>query len=238
MFPLKTIQRFGIDFCYFLFSRDRKWSQSSLLSQYWNDIDSIISKFTFFVSFVLSSHLITNFSLRIRQCLVQYYSVTDLSLRIPITLNIIKYCSSFPPIWLAALASLGYFHPSLPTLTALMATINSIYSFLWDIIMDWGLLSLYSPSPPNIVPPSPGSFRPRTIFSFPLHLFVSCLNLVLRFSWAANRVQGLSSLPPSQLVLIIELAEVFRRGVWNIFRIEWEINQQERNLYLKNASKL
>lgn len=104
--------------------------------------------------------------------------------------------------------------------------------------MDWGLLSLYSVSPPSSTPSSPGSYRPRTIFSFPLHLLVSSLNLVLRFSWAANRVQGLSSLPPSQLVLIIELGEVFRRAVWNIFRIEWEINQQEKNSYLKNASKL
>jgi hypothetical protein len=106
--------------------------------------------------------------------------------------------------------------------------------------MDWGLLTLYStPLPSTLSPPSPVShFRPRTIFSFPLHLLVSCLNLLLRFSWAANRIEGLSSLPPSQLVLIVELAEVFRRAVWNIFRIEWEINQQEKNAHLKTISKL
>jgi hypothetical protein len=121
-----------------------------------------------------------------------------------------------------------------------MATINSVYSFLWDIIMDWGLLTLYAaPLSSPSTPLSPTNyFRPRTVFSFPLHLLISCLNLFLRFSWAANRIEGLSSLPPSQLVLIIELAEVFRRAVWNIFRIEWEINQQEKNAHLKTVSKL
>lgn len=174
------------------------------------------------------------FRLRIRQCSVQYNTVTDPANKLPIMLNIIKYFSSFPPIWLAALASLGYFHPLLPSITAFMATINSIYSFLWDVIMDWGLLALYStPSSPTL---SPNLHRPKTIFSFSLHLFISILNLILRFSWAANRVAGLSSLPSSQLVLIIELAEVFRRAVWNIFRIEWEINQNEKNLQMKNLS--
>lgn len=37
--------------------------------------------------------------------------------------------TAFPPIWLAAAASLGYFHPDLPLITAAMATFNSLYSF-------------------------------------------------------------------------------------------------------------
>jgi hypothetical protein len=38
--------------------------------------------------------------------------------------------TAFPPIWLAAAASLGYFHPDLPLITAAMATFNSLYSFV------------------------------------------------------------------------------------------------------------
>ena len=38
--------------------------------------------------------------------------------------------TAFPPIWLAAAASLGYFHPDLPLITAAMATFNSLYSFM------------------------------------------------------------------------------------------------------------
>jgi len=166
------------------------------------------------------------FVLRIRQCYVQLSTATERSSRTAITLNIIKYFSAFPPIWLAAAASLGYFHPLLPSLTALMATINSAYSFIWDIVMDWGLLSLYAP-------PQDSTFRPRTVFPFYLHIIVATLNLILRFSWASNRIQSLASLPASHLVLMIELAEVMRRSMWNIFRIEWEINQVNRNLSLK-----
>ena len=75
--------------------------------------------------------------LRIRQCNVQLTCAIDLRTKLPITLNIIKYFTSFPPIWLAALGSLGYVHPLLAPLTVVMATINSVYSYMWDIIMDW-----------------------------------------------------------------------------------------------------
>jgi hypothetical protein len=50
--------------------------------------------------------------------------------RIPVSLNIIKYMSSFPPIWITYAASLGYTHPSLSTVIFYAALINSLYSFL------------------------------------------------------------------------------------------------------------
>jgi hypothetical protein len=36
----------------------------------------------------------------------------------------------------------GYFHPDLPAITAAMAAVNSLYSYTWDIMMDWGLITL------------------------------------------------------------------------------------------------
>lgn len=158
-------------------------------------------------------------------------------------LNLIKYCTAFPPIWLAAAASLGYFNPLLPPLTAVFATINSGYSYVWDIVMDWGLLALYAQTQNSSSTMSPGKldspgFRPRTVFPFALHLLVAVTNLVLRFSWAANRIAGLSSLPPTHLILLVEMAEVVRRAIWNIFRIEWEINQQEKSVSLKLDDKV
>jgi hypothetical protein len=60
---------------------------------------------------------------------VQLDGATDNWLKVPITLNLIKYATAFPPIWLAAAASLGHFHPDLPAITAVMATINSLYSY-------------------------------------------------------------------------------------------------------------
>jgi EXS family len=67
--------------------------------------------------------------MRIRQCWVQLVGASDNWARLPITLNLIKYATAFPPIWLAAAASLGYFHPDLPAITAAMATLNSLYSY-------------------------------------------------------------------------------------------------------------
>lgn len=75
----------------------------------------------------------TSFSInriRIRQCYVQLDSCPDNIARIPVFLNIIKYFTSFPPIWLTAAASLGYTHPQMPYYVSLAAFINTTYSFL------------------------------------------------------------------------------------------------------------
>jgi EXS family len=77
------------------------------------------------------------FWLRVRQCSVQLYGAPDMTARIPITLNTIKYFSAFPPIWLTCAIGLGYNTPTISSLTFLFATINSLYSYTWDILMDW-----------------------------------------------------------------------------------------------------
>ena len=81
--------------------------------------------------------------------------------------------------------------------------------------MDWGLISFTKTGRIYL--------RPRLLLPFTFHIAAAILNLVLRFSWAANRISGLKNQHPSHLILLLELAEVFRRSVWNIFRIEWEI---------------
>jgi len=36
-------------------------------------------------------------------------------------------------------------------------------------------------------------------------------------------------MPSAQLVLVVQLAELSRRSMWNVFRVEWEvISQQDR----------
>ena len=59
----------------------------------------------------------------------------------------------------------------------------------------------------------------------PLYCYIlaAIINLILRFSWAANRIPQLSNLHSSHLVLMVELLEVGRRSMWNIIRIEWEV---------------
>jgi len=157
--------------------------------------------------------------LRIRQCWIQLDGTSDMMAKVPITLNLIKYFSAFPPIWLAAAASLGYFHPDLPTITAAMATINSLYSYLWDVCMDWGIFSFTRDGRCFL--------RQRMLLPMWFYALAAVVNLLLRFSWAANRVSFFSHLHASHLVLMVELAEVFRRAMWNVLRVEWEILVQE-----------
>jgi hypothetical protein len=167
------------------------------------------------------------FWIRIRQCWVQFKGSDDFWVKLPVTLNLIKYATAFPPIWLAAAASLGYFHPDLPAITAAMAAVNSLYSYTWDIMMDWGLITLTRH----------GKFIPRQRMMMPVYWYIlaAALNLVLRFSWAANRIPQLSNLHSSHLVLMVELAEVSRRSMWNIFRVEWEVMSQQDRLSSKNG---
>ena len=67
--------------------------------------------------------------LRIRQCLVQFHGTNDPSTKIAVFLNIVKYFTAFPPIWLTAASALGYRYHALPLMTAAFSTLNSVIKF-------------------------------------------------------------------------------------------------------------
>lgn len=69
-------------------------------------------------------------SIRVRQCCIQLVGCYDNIARIPVVLNILKYMSSFPPIWITTFASMGYTHPNIASFILISATVNSIFSFL------------------------------------------------------------------------------------------------------------
>ena len=81
--------------------------------------------------------------------------------------------------------------------------------------MDWGLITFHRTGHVNS--------RLRTHFHWSFYLFAVVVNLILRFSWKATRLPWFASLHSSHLVLLLELAEVGRRALWNMIRIEWEI---------------
>jgi hypothetical protein len=87
--------------------------------------------------------------------------------------------------------------------------------------MDWGMLSV---SRDGRI-----TRRARAMLPWSFYALAIILNLLLRFSWTINRLPGMSHVHSSVIVLIIELGEIFRRAVWNVIRIEWEvIVQQDR----------
>lgn len=88
--------------------------------------------------------------------------------------------------------------------------------------MDWGLVSF---SRNGRV-----SCRKRTMYPAIFYVFAFVINLVFRFSWAANRFTVFKQLHASHLVLLVEIAEVVRRSLWNMIRIEWEVLVQQEKL--------
>ena len=162
-------------------------------------------------------------TIRVRQCWVQFSGATDAATKVAVMLNIIKYCTAFPPIWLAAAASLGHTHPALPAAIVATSAINSVYSFLWDVMMDWGLVQLSMIKGKVCL-----RTRPLCFYPAPAYFLAASLNFVLRFSWMANQLEALQGLSVAGLLLVVEVAEVFRRAVWNLFRVEWEIINQVR----------
>ena len=163
------------------------------------------------------------FWLRMRQCYVQLFSCPDFIAKIPPILNMLKYFSAFPPIWLTAAASLGYSVPNLSTYIFICASINSLYGIMWDIVMDWGLITLKR----DMI------FYARPAISLPVYVYiiVTLVNMVLRFSWLSTSFPYFSQYHSSVVILALELLEIFRRSVWNIFRIEWEVLVQQEKSY-------
>ena len=93
--------------------------------------------------------------------------------------------------------------------------------------MDWGLITITRDG--RIYR------RQRALLPWYAYLFAMIINFVLRFSWTVNRIPGMNHIHSSVIVLVIEIAEVFRRAMWNIFRIEWEIIVQQEKAGIQDV---
>ncbi len=89
--------------------------------------------------------------------------------------------------------------------------------------MDWGLITIHRDFRVTR--------RQRALYPWYTYVFAVIINFILRFSWTVNRLPGMNHIHSSIIVLMIEIGEVFRRAMWNLFRIEWEILvQQDKSL--------
>lgn len=103
---------------------------------------------------------------------------------------------------------------SLRDLFVFFATINALYSSVWDIAMDW---SLGNPYATNRFLRNTLGYRRVWVYYFAM-----CLDPLLRFTWVLYAIFGHET-PQSTIVsFIVALAEVARRGIWAIFRVENE----------------
>lgn len=123
----------------------------------------------------------------------------------------------------------GVFKPHLKTLGAerisvyqviwiLTFVCSTLYSFWWDVVMDWGLGN-----------PDSGFLRDRLLFRRRwIYWLVMVADLGLRFLWTASLVP-VDSMPlwlaqymDYWMIAAMEVAELFRRAMWGCVRLEWE----------------
>lgn len=172
------------------------------------------------------------YAIRFRQCMTEYIRSKYSNRRH--LFNAFKYCSAFPVILLSALQKWYKFesltHPSviwiappiLFKLWVISVAFNSMYSFYWDVVMDWKL-DFFSPTIPGAFMPS---FKLRT--RLPLHFnerviyyIAIFVNFLLRFTWSLKLSSHLHIIHKLQAsVFLMEIFEVIRRWLWIFFRME------------------
>ena len=107
---------------------------------------------------------------------------------------------------------------SLAGLTATCLLVSSVFSCIWDLKMDWALLSPGASHP---------GLRDVLLLREPaIYYVIMAVNAALRLTWCFSlpRWPGSSSSPLVRLMLptLLALLEIGRRCVWSVLRIENE----------------
>lgn len=157
------------------------------------------------------------FSLRFCQCL-KAYSVTGLWRHL---FNTLKYLLSMTVMALATAmksfdAETNIF---LGRFWVFFGIIATIYSFYWDVVMDWGLGNLKS-----------ANFLLRDDLNYAPYLYYIAIlcDLVMRLGWALV-ISPEQPYLQQHFVLMLGVIELVRRFLWSIIRIEWEWLRNQSN---------
>ncbi|KAG7376123.1 protein-ER retention protein [Phytophthora pseudosyringae] len=157
----------------------------------------------------------TPYIIRATQCLISFQRTPSVNDRFLHLLNTMKYCSSLLVISVGAYPMLmGLARPEQSSFFLLCAVFNSLYSFLWDVVMDWGL---GQPKLPRRVAflRHQLTYRPRKIY-----YAIIAVDFVLRIMWVAKWWDWMHR--GVHFKLVSQLAEVVRRIIWNFVRVEWQ----------------
>jgi hypothetical protein len=79
-----------------------------------------------------------------------------------------------------------------------------------------------------------GMLRPQLRFGWLLSTLILVADSVLRFSWMLRFVSAKFFPHNDSFVLCTQFLEVFRRGIWNLLRVEWESIKQKKTGTLEN----
>ncbi|CAI5757957.1 unnamed protein product [Candida verbasci] len=108
----------------------------------------------------------------------------------------------------------------------IFAFINSIYTSVWDIVMDWSLLQFGSK---NFL------LRDNLFYKNPIYYYIAMVSdVILRFQWVFYAFFSHQIQQSAITSFIIAIAEIVRRFIWIFFRME---NEHCTNVVLFRASK-
>lgn len=176
--------------------------------------------------------------IRARQCLVMYNigKIKGDSKHYQHMLNAIKYSTSLFPICVSAYQKIDVGKKEqMESFLIVLLIVNSLYSYAWDILMDWGMMQnptlvLTESCVPNskmLADQKPtgcahACLRPRLRFGCLPSAGILLADGILRFSWTLRFYEHAIFPSTDIYILCTELLEAFRRAIWNLLRVEWE----------------
>ncbi|CAG9771016.1 unnamed protein product [Ceutorhynchus assimilis] len=164
--------------------------------------------------------------IRFAQCLRRYYDSRE---AFPHLVNAGKYSSTFFVVIFATLKS--YYKDDYDSVLdnpyyimwILSQLISSTYSYIWDIKMDWGLMDKNAGENTFL--------REEIVYSSTFFYYFAIIeDFILRFTWTVTiYLTEYKYVSSDMMTSITAPLEVFRRFVWNFFRLE--------NEHLNNCGK-
>nr|CAH7755494.1 unnamed protein product [Callosobruchus chinensis] len=162
---------------------------------------------------------------RFAQCLRRYRDTKE---TFPHIINAVKYSTSFFAIIFSSLSKVyanDYASGENPFLYLWIVSslISSCYAYTWDIKLDWGLFDAKAGDNKFL--------REEIVYSSTWFYYFGILeDFVLRFGWAfLISMTEMGYALENNMITILAPLEVFRRFMWNFFRLE--------NEHLNNCGK-
>lgn len=154
------------------------------------------------------------YAVRLLQCLRQFYDTRDAMALV----NALKYSTAFPVIVLSAMKYhvspaqwFGFYHP----LWLAVSLLNSLFSFAWDVRVDWDLLRCPARYPglrDELL------YTPHARRGLLLYYWAVVSNFMLRIAWTYKLS---SHLRHNQMMsTAVAVLEMLRRTQWMFLRVE------------------
>ncbi|XP_050300650.1 xenotropic and polytropic retrovirus receptor 1 [Anthonomus grandis grandis] len=164
--------------------------------------------------------------IRFAQCLRRYYDTRE---AFPHLVNAGKYSTTFFVVIFATLK--GYYSSDYDSVLdnpyyimwIIAQVVSSTYAYIWDIKMDWGLMDKNAGENKFL--------REEIVYSSTFFYYFAIVeDFVLRFTWCITiYLTEYKYVTSDMMTSITSPLEVFRRFVWNFFRLE--------NEHLNNCGK-